>query len=80
MTTHQFPVFSPAGIRVASAYECEAAGNPGEKGSGPLVLVRLGTTGLWMAPIDAFAFADLIMTAVAEADIELAKKLVAKLP
>ncbi len=75
MSSHQFPVFTPDGInRVADAYECEAVGDPGENGA-PVVMVRLGTTGLYMAPGDAFTFAELIITEVAVADVELAKKL-----
>ncbi len=70
MTSRQFPVFHPAGNRVADAYECEAEGLPVSESAGaPLVFVRLGTTGLYMTAADAYAFADMILTEVAVADI-----------
>ncbi len=73
---HQFPVFTPDGInRVADRYECEAVGDPGEgPAAAPVVMVRLGTTGLYMAAADAYAIADMILTEVAVADIAFAKK------
>ena len=82
MASHQFPVYTPDGLKqVASNYECESIGYPkGIEGDGhSLVLIRLCRTAVYVSPGDAVVFAELILSAVAVADLAAAKKLLREL-
>lgn len=68
----RFDVYTPDGGTLVGKSEAVAAAVPVAPDRGGLVMVRLGTTCVYMSPDDAIALGELILTAAATADPALA--------